>query len=305
MSQPGDDSNTAGELRTGLTFAVAAYGCWGFMPVYFKLTGSVASDVMVAHRIVWVVLFIGFYLFLRKRMGEIAEVLRSPKVLVGLVFSALFIGANWLIFVWAVGENRVLEVSLGYFINPLVSVLVGLAVLHERLTRAQTAAIGLAVVAVGVQIYLVGTVPWISLGLAFAFAGYGYMRKVTPVKATPGLFVETLVLFPLAFGYLLLLQGGGEEVFFVADPVLFAILLASGVVTAVPLIFFSAAARRLPLVVVGLLQYIAPSLHFLLAVLAWGEPLDGAKLVSFAIIWLALIVFSVDSVLRWRQAGAG
>lgn len=294
-------SNTASEdTRTGLLLALAAYGMWGFFPAYYKLTTTVSSDVIVAHRIVWSVLFVGAFLIAVKRWNEVTHIFRSPALIARLTASACFIGVNWLVFVWAIGQGRVLEISLGYFINPLVSILLGLVVLHEKLTRLQVVAVGLAALAVALQAALVGGLPWVSLVLAVSFAGYGYVRKVTPVKATPGLFIETVLLFPLALGYLLLVQSWGDDALILNDRVVLIALVGTGILTALPLICFSAAARRLPMVLVGLLQYIAPSIHFLMAVYIWHEPLQRETLTTFVFIWVALAVFSFDSWQRWR-----
>ncbi|WP_434052395.1 MAG: EamA family transporter RarD [Roseibium sp.] len=300
MSQPVSEAEAQAEFRQGLLFGLAAYVMWGFFPAYYKLTDSVPADIVVSHRIVWSVLFVGLFLYLRGRWHEVGDALRQPAVLVRLMASSTLIGVNWLVFVWAIEQERVLDVSLGYFINPLVSILVGLVVLRERLSKGQGIAVGVAAVAVLIQAVLAGGVPWVSLILAFSFAGYGYVRKVTPVKATPGMFVETLLLFPLAAGYLLYSLGEGADALVLHDvPVLIA-LIGTGIVTALPLTLFSAAARRLPLFMLGLMQYLAPSLHFLMAVYVWNEPLDQAKLLTFAMIWAALAVFTFDSWKRYR-----
>ncbi|ASP32314.1 EamA family transporter RarD [Labrenzia sp. VG12] len=301
MSQTGTETEAQAEFRQGLMFGLAAYGMWGFFPAYYKLTDTISADLVVSHRILWSVLFVGLFLYLRGRWPEVREVFRQPKVLKGLAASASFIAVNWLVFVWAIANDQVLDVSLGYFINPLVSIVVGLVVLHERLSIGQGAAVAIAALAVVLQAVLAGGLPWVSLVLAFSFAGYGYVRKVTPVKATPGLFVETLLLFPLAVGYVLLSLSWGEDALVLNDlPVLVA-LAGTGIVTALPLICFSSAARRLPLFMIGLMQYIAPSIHFLMAVYVWGEPLDQTKLMTFLMIWGALVVFTYDSWRRYRR----
>jgi chloramphenicol-sensitive protein RarD len=301
MSQSEPQAQAHADFRQGVMLGLAAYGMWGFFPAYYKLTDTVASDLVVAHRILWSVLFVGLFLYLRGRWAEVREVFGQRKVLLGLTASASLIAVNWLVFVWAIANQQVLDVSLGYFINPLVSILVGLVVLHEKLSRGQAGAVALAALAVVLQAVLAGGLPWVSLVLAFTFAGYGYVRKVTPVKATPGLFVETLLLFPLALGYVLLCLARGEDALVLNDLPVLAALAGTGIVTALPLICFSAAARRLPLFMLGLMQYIAPSLHFLMAVYVWGEPLDPVKLMTFGIIWAALAVFTFDSWRRYRR----
>lgn len=301
MSQTGTETEAQAEFRQGLMFGLAAYGMWGFFPAYYKLTDTISADLVVSHRILWSVLFVGLFLYLRGRWPEVREVFRQPKVLKGLAASASFIAVNWLVFVWAIANDQVLDVSLGYFINPLVSIVVGLVVLHERLSIGQGAAVAIAALAVVLQAVLAGGLPWVSLVLAFSFAGYGYVRKVTPVKATPGLFVETLLLFPLAVGYVLLSLSWGEDALVLNDLPVLAALAGTGIVTALPLICFSSAARRLPLFMIGLMQYIAPSIHFLMAVYVWGEPLDQTKLMTFLMIWGALVVFTYDSWRRYRR----
>jgi len=301
MSQTAPTAEANADFRQGLLFGLAAYGMWGFLPAYYKLTDSVPADIIVSHRILWSVLFVGLFLYLRGRWGEVRDVFRQPKVLMSLAASACFIAVNWLVFVWAIANNLVLDISLGYFINPLVSILVGLVVLHERLTRGQVIAVGIAVLAVALQAVLAGGLPWVSLVLAFSFAGYGYVRKVTPVKATPGLLVETLLLFPFAAGYMLLNLAWGLDSLVLNDPPVLLALAGTGIVTALPLICFSSAARRLPLFMLGLMQYLAPSMHFLMAVYLWGEPLDQTKLMAFAMIWAALVIFSFDSWRRYRR----
>lgn len=288
----------ADDMRTGVMLALAAYGMWGVLPAYYKLTDTIPADIVVAHRILWSVIFVGGYLVLLRRGAEIREALTDPAIVLRLSVSAVLIGVNWLVFVWAIENQKVLDVSLGYFINPLVSILIGLVLLRERLTRFQGIAVAMAAVAVALQAAVAGGLPWVSLVLAFSFAGYGYMRKVTPVRPTPGMVVETVLLLPVALGFLLLNVSWGVDAFMVNDIVLLAALAGTGIVTALPLICFSGAARRLPLVLIGVMQYLAPSLHFAMAVFIWGEPLDPAKLSTFAIIWAALAIFTADS---WRQ----
>ncbi|MCK7614251.1 EamA family transporter RarD [Roseibium sediminicola] len=301
MSQTLPQAEANAEFRQGLMFGLAAYGMWGFFPAYYKLTDTVSADIVVSHRVLWSVLFVGLFLYLRGRWPEVREVFRQPKVLMGLSASASFIAVNWLVFVWAIANNQVLDVSLGYFINPLVSIVVGLVVLHERLTIGQASAVVIAALAVVLQAVLAGGLPWVSLVLAVSFAGYGYVRKVTPVKATPGLFVETLLLFPLAVVYVLYSLSLGDDALVLNDPPVLLALAGTGIVTALPLICFSSAARRLPLFMIGLMQYIAPSLHFLMAVYVWGEPLDQTKLMTFLMIWGALVIFTYDSWRRYRR----
>ncbi|WP_417673578.1 EamA family transporter RarD [Roseibium sp.] len=300
MTQAAPAGTAPDETRTGILFALGAYGLWGILPGYFKLIDAVAPETVVAQRIVWSVLFVGLFLMLMRRTREIGEIAREPRLVGLLCISAGLIAVNWLVFVWAVEHEKVLDVSLGYFINPLVSILVGLVVLREKLSPLQGVAVGLAAAGVALQAVLLGGLPWVSLLLAFSFAGYGYFRKITPVRATPGLWMETVLLLPLAGGYLLLQGMSGVDVLRLGTPSVFVALAGLGIVTALPLILFSAAARRLPMVLIGLMQYIAPSLHFVTAVFIWHEPLHPATLTTFGFIWLALGVFSFDSWRRWK-----
>lgn len=302
MSHPASPADANAEFRRGLLFGLAAYGMWGFFPAYYKLTDTVSADLVVAHRILWSVLFIGLFLIVRGRWDEVRQVFREPAILKALTASSLLIAVNWLVFVWAIANQQVLDVSLGYFINPLISILIGLVILKEQLSPGQWLAVGIAASAVVLLAVLSGGLPWISLVLAFSFGGYGYIRKITPVKATPGLFVETVLLFPLACGYLLLSMSWGQDAMILNDPPVLIALIGTGIITALPLICFSAAARRLPLFMLGLMQYIAPSMHFLMAVYLWGEPLDQNKLIAFLMIWAALLVFTIDSWWRYKKA---
>lgn len=283
-------------------FALSAYGMWGFFPIFYKLVGDFPPLFVVAHRIVWSVVFVTIFLTLVGRMGEVVRIIREPKNLGLLALSAATIASNWLVFVWAVGQSMVLDVSLGYFLNPLVSITIGLVVLREKLNRLQLIAVALVVVAVSVQGIMSGGLPWVSLVLGLSFAVYGYIRKITPVKATPGLLVETCLVAPIALGFLIwnwdvAVSGVAET-----DTFLFVVLMVSGPLTALPLVMFSASARRLPMIYIGLMQYIVPSMHFLLAVFLWNEPLDPTRQITFIIVWCALVVFTYDSVTRARKS---
>jgi len=304
MTQPTTGSTASDTTRTGLLFALGAYGLWGFLPAYYKITDAIPADVIVAHRIFWSVVAVGLFLWVRGRLGEIRAILADRKSVALLMCSATLICVNWLVFIYAIIDNKVLDVSLGYFINPLVSILIGLVVLKEKLRPLQWLAVGIAAMAVAVRAAGYGGLPWVSLVLAFSFAGYGYIRKITPVKATPGLWVETALLLPFALAFLVWTGSKGDEITYLGAPDLLAFLIGTGIVTALPLVFFSAAARRLPLFIIGLMQYMAPSMHFLMAVFLWGEPVDFGVLATFLMIWLALAVFSYDSLRHWRAGRA-
>jgi chloramphenicol-sensitive protein RarD len=288
--------------RAGLFLGLGAYLVWGVLPLYFKAIGHVGAVEIVAHRIVWSLFFLGALVTLSRKWGEIGAAFRAPRVLLTLLLTAALIGANWLIYIYAVVSGHVLEGSLGYYLNPLVNVLLGTILLKERLSRFQKAAVALAAAGVAVLAAGAGDALWISLSLAASFALYGFLRKVAPVAALEGLFIETLLLTPLALGWILWLQhsGGGA---FLEDRTTDILLVLGGAVTAIPLLLFTLAARRLPYSTLGFLQYIAPSLQFLLAILVFGEPLTAAHILCFAAIWTALAVFVVEG-LRSGHAAA-
>ena len=293
----GTPTSDADSIRAGFISGVTAYVLWGFSVIFYKWLTDVPASEVIAHRIVWTVVFVGLFLVAFGRLGEVLVALRDRRVLWRLLISASIIGVNWLVFVWAIGQNEVLAVSFGYFINPLVSVMIGFLLLGERLSTGQRVAIGLAVVAIVIQATTLHGFPWLSLFLACSFACYGYVRKLTPVGASPGLFIETSLILPIGLAYVVYLQATGAG-HFTDSPVDMALLLGTGIVTSLPLILFAFAARRLTLTVVGLLQYLAPSIQFALAVLVYGEPLSAERFASFALIWAALAVFSIAS---WRK----
>lgn len=293
-------SSAQSEYRLGLTAGLSAYLLWGFLPIYYKLTGGVPAYLVVSHRVVWSVVSVGLFLLAVGRMGEVKAIFANGSHLMRLLLSASFISVNWLVFIWAIEVNRVLEVSFGYFINPLASILIGMAVLGERLTRAQTLAAGLTVTAIALQGFWLGALPWVSLVLAVSFAIYGYLRKTIPVGATPGLFIETVLISPFAIAFMVYLQSRGQTVMPTDDPGLAVALIGTGAATALPLILFATGARRLPLSLMGFMQYIAPSIHLVLAVMVWGEVLSPVKLISFVMIWISLLIVTVDTFRKRR-----
>jgi chloramphenicol-sensitive protein RarD len=288
----GDD-----RARQGVLFGLAAYLSWGFLPVYFKQLHGVLPTEVVAERVLWSVLLLAALIAAARRWERLRAAIANPQALKILTASALLIGANWLIYIWAISANHVLETSLGYFLNPLVNVVMGVLLLKERLTRGQGIAVALA--AAGVAVLAVGASSglWISLALAGTFATYGLLRKIAPVESLEGLTIETILLAPVAALYLGWLATRGELAFG-ADAHLSWLLALSGVMTATPLLLFAAAARRLRYSTLGLLQYIAPTIQFLLAVLAYGEPLTNAHIVCFVLIWTGLAVFAADGLRR-------
>jgi chloramphenicol-sensitive protein RarD len=290
--------------RAGLIYGIAAYGLWGVMPLYFRAVNGVSPLELLAHRIVWCFLLLAGVLTVFRRWPDFARVVRTPDTLFLLALSAHLVAANWLIYIYGVSIERVVHTSLGYFINPLLSILLGMVFFRERLRPAQWLAVGLAAAGIGYLLVTVDEFPWIALGVAMSFALYGLVRKVTPVDGLTGLTVETLWLLPAAGGCLLWWGAHGMLLFGHGDRRLDALLLASGVVTAVPLICFGQAARRLPLSTLGFLQYLAPTAQFLIAVLWFGEPFGQEKQISFGLVWAALAVLTADSVLRARRPAA-
>jgi chloramphenicol-sensitive protein RarD len=267
---------------------------WGLTPIYFKLLRQVPATEIIAHRVLWSVIFLLGGLLLRRKIASSWRALTAPGNFGWLLLTAVLISANWLLFVWAVNAGRVLDTSLGYFMMPLMYVLMGWLLLREKLRRWQWLAVALAALGVALRVAESGGLPWISLFLAVSFGAYGLVRKRLPIDAVSGLFAETLVTFPLALGFLLFLatQGQGH---FGTDGVWVSVLLAAaGPITAVPLVLFAVGARRLRLVTLGFIQYIAPSLTFLLAVFVYGEPFNATQAVAFALIWLALLIFTLD-----------
>jgi chloramphenicol-sensitive protein RarD len=285
----------------GVTCGAGAFVCWGLFPIYFKLVAAVPAPEVLAHRIVWSVVFVAGLITLRRRWSAVGAAFADRRLVATLVLSATVISINWVVFIWAVGEGRILGASLGYFINPLVSVVLGVVVLGERLRPAQWGAVGLAVIAVGWQIIGFGSVPWVALTLAVSFGFYGLIRKVAKVDAFTGLFVETLVLSPLAIGYIVFLAVVGGGVFARFGLHMDALLVAAGVITPLPLILFVAGAQRIRLSTVGLLQYIAPTGQFLLAVFVYDEPFTRDSLITFALIWLALALYTFDTLRHERH----
>lgn len=285
--------------RRGLGFGLGAYLIWGFLPLYFLLLAGVTAGEIVADRIVWsLVLLIGI-LAVAGRFGKLLAVLRDTRTLGLLAISAALISVNWLVYIWAVQHDHVLAASLGYFLNPLVNVLIGVVVLGERLTRTQMAAAALAAAGVIVLAVGAGAGLWISLTLAVSFAFYGLVRKVAPVESLEGLTIETGLLTPIALGYMAWLASNDALVF--GDAVgMTGLLVLAGAITAVPLLLFAGAARLLPYSTLGLLQYLAPTLQFLLAITVFGEVMTLSHIVCFALIWSGLALYVFGSVRRPR-----
>ncbi|NOH99020.1 EamA family transporter RarD [Vibrio sp. 99-70-13A1] len=282
--------------RQGILLAIGAYTMWGIAPIYFKSLSDVSPLEIISHRVVWSFFLLAFLLHLGRRWRNVRDTLTSkPKVLL-LIATSVLIGANWLIFIWAVNSNHMLDASLGYYINPLINVLLGMLFLGERLRKLQWFAVALAAVGVLIQLIAFGSIPVVAIALACSFGFYGLMRKKLNLEAQTGLFIETLILLPVAAGYLLFIADSPTS-HFTANPIqLNLLLVAAGVITTLPLLCFTGAATRLKLSTLGFFQYIGPSLMFLLAVLIYGEAFSTDKAITFAFIWGALVVFSFDGL---------
>jgi chloramphenicol-sensitive protein RarD len=287
--------------RAGIAAALGAYILWGFLPILFRMLDGVPSALIVAERTLWSLLLVGIILFVTRRLDEVWAALRDRRKVALMALSALLLAGNWLLYVWSVETNQVLEASFGYFINPLVNVALGMVLLGERQNRMQTLAIAIAVIAIALQAIGLGSVPYIALGLAFSFGFYGYFRKTAGVGSTPGLFAETLMIAPLGLAYIVFLTattGAGPH----ADPTTMLLLMLTGPATAVPLMMFAFAIQRLRMTTIGMFQYIAPSLQFLVAIFLFGETLNATRLISFGLIWVSLIIFTADSFNQRRRA---
>lgn len=288
--------------RQGLLAGFAAFFIWGLLPLYLYALHAVSPWTIIAHRLLWSCVFVFAFLAWKGQLGGVRAALRQPALLRRLSVSAALISFNWLLYVWAVSGGHVVESSLGYFINPLFNVLLGVLLLGERLNPRQWGSVALAAAGVlwlGIE---AGRPPWIALALGLSFALYGFVRKKASVDAVAGLAVETLLLTPIGLGWLLWahVQGGGVASGQGAG--IGVLLVLGGVITAVPLALFAFAARSLPYSTVGLLQYIAPSLQLIIGLLVFGEPFSALRALGFALIWLALIVFAADGLWRQRQA---
>jgi chloramphenicol-sensitive protein RarD len=298
----GRDPKPTPPAYTGVALATGAFLCWGLFPIYFKLVGAVPAVEMLANRVVWSLLFVTGLITVLRGWPAVLAVFPNRRLVAILTLSAVVISLNWGVFIWAIANDRVLQSSLGYYINPLVSVVLGVVVLRERLRAAQWAAVGLAAAGVAYQVIGLGAFPWVALTLAFSFGFYGLIRKMAAVDAYSGLFVETLILSPVALAYLTWLEATGRGALGAGDWGLNGLIAASGVVTALPLILFVAGAKRIRLSTLGLLQYTVPTGHLLLAVFVYGEPFTRGNLVTFGCIWAALAIYTFDTARReWRR----
>jgi chloramphenicol-sensitive protein RarD len=289
------------EARKGWAAAAAAFTAWGLFPLYFRPLHAVSAFQVIAHRVVWSFLIVLGFVALRGELKEVRAALADRRVVLRLALSATLISVNWLVYVWAVAHDHVVDASLGYFINPLVNVLLGIVLLAERLNPAQWTAVALASAGVAYLTSVTGHLPWISLTLAFSFAGYGLIRKVVQVEALPGLAAETLLLLPCAIAYLLWCEAAGRAALGHSPRAIDVLLIGSGPLTAIPLFLFAYGARRIPYSTVGLLQYIAPSLQLACGVLAFHEPFERTHAPGFALIWTALVIYAGDGLWAARE----
>ncbi len=283
--------------RAGVVYGVLSYGLWGLVPLYFKTVSAVAPQEVVAQRVVWSFVLLAGIVTLLGRWPDVRPALRSRPIMAALGTSTLLLAFNWFVYIYAVSTNQVVEASMGYFLNPLVNVVLGVVILKEHLRRWQMASVALAAVGVAVL-----GVPWIAVSLALSFAFYGLLRKQVAVDGLLGLFVETMLLLPAAVAFVLYLKATGASAFVASDPAMCGKLMAGGLVTCIPLLLFAAAARRLRFATLGFLQYLAPTIQFLLAVFLFGEPLSTAKVVSLSLIWTAVAIYTLDSVWMLRHA---
>ncbi|MCG6857301.1 MAG: EamA family transporter RarD [Salaquimonas sp.] len=293
----------SGDTREGFIYALSAYLLWGFLPLYMKAVAYIPFAEIVAHRIVWSVPVAGVVLLFLRRTADIREAFRSPRTLVMAALTASVISINWGVYVWAIAVDRAVETALGYYINPLVSILMGATLLGERLDRYQIMAVGLACLAVLVLTVGSGGLPWISLILALSFASYGFLRKTLPIGPAQGFFLEVLLLSLPATIYILWLGLAGKGLFVTGGWYDTVMLLLAGPVTAVPLILYASGAKLLRLSTIGIMQYIAPTLIFLIAVFVFGEPFGVDRAIAFTLIWTALAIYSWSMLAGRRKRG--
>ncbi|TQV72255.1 EamA family transporter RarD [Aliikangiella marina] len=281
---------------SGWLFGIGAFVAWGLVPIYFKAVESVSAEEILAHRIAWCVPVTLLLMILLRKKIEVIQVFKNKKVFLGLVASTALVSSNWYIFTWAVTNEQILATSLGYFINPIMSILLGVIFLSEKLSKLQWAAVGCATLGVVNQMINYGEVPWIALSLATTFGLYGFIRKQLAVDSLNGLLVETMIAFPVAAGYAIWVLINQQAMFLNASLNIDLLLVFGGFVTAVPLIWFAAAAKKIPLNSIGFLQFIAPSMSFTLATQLYNEPLGFEQFLSFAFIWLGLLLYLIKPI---------
>ena len=290
------------ERRRGTLYGAAAYACWGLFPLYWEHLAPAGAVEVLAHRVVWSLLVVAGLVAVGRRADAVRAVVRDRGRLQKLSAAAVFIAVNWVTYIYGVSSGHVVETSLGYFVNPIVTVLLAVLVLGERLRPLQWTAVGAAMVAVIVLTIQGGHPPWIALVLAFSFGFYGLLKKTASVGAVEGLVVETAVLAPLAVVFLAVLQATGRGTAVNHGPGHLALLVGAGIVTAVPLLLFGAAATRVPLATLGVLQYLAPTIQFVIGITVFGEPLPLLRVVGFALVWFGLVLFTLDLLTERRRS---
>jgi len=291
------------QARLGVVYALLAFGAWGFNPIYFKAVGGVPALEVLAHRVLWSVPLLALLVTLAGTWPRLRAALAEPRTLLSLAASTLILSGNWFVYIYAINTERIVEASLGYYMNPLLIVLLGMIFLRERLSRLQALAVLLAAAGVLNLIVQLGTVPWIALFLAGSFGVYGLIRKVVTLGSIEGLLAETTLMLPPALAWIVFIGLRGEGSFLTGGWGLDILIILAGPVTALPLIWFASGARRLNYATVGIFQYIAPSIQFALGVFAYDEPFGLAHLITFACIWTALIIYTTDTLRRAARSG--
>ncbi|MFD3445694.1 EamA family transporter RarD [Microbacteriaceae bacterium 4G12] len=285
------------EQRKGMIYAVISYVIWGVLPIYWKLVDQVNAGEILAHRIVWSFVFMIFVLYVSKQWGaflaQCKQLFRRPKPFILLFLSAILISGNWFIYIWAVNHGHVIEASLGYYMNPLISILLGMIILKEKLNFWQLASVLLAAIGVAIVTLRYGSFPWIAIALAVSFGLYGLVKKLTSFEAAIGLTFETLITAPIAFVYLIMLQAKGASAFGTTSLSIHLLLIGSGIVTATPLLYFAKGTKLIPLSMIGFLQYIAPTISLVIGVFMFHEHFTKMHMIAFVFIWIALVIFSL------------
>ena len=287
-------------MNKGVLSGIGAYVLWGFFPIYWKFLHDVPALQVIGHRIGWSFILLIAYIALVGQWKEFGSAAFNSKTIGIYSIAAILLSFNWLIYVWGVNAGFIVETSLGYFINPLLSVLLGVLFLRERLRPLQWIPVGLAAIGVGYLTFVYGHLPWIALSLAFTFGFYGFVKKLSPLGSLYGLTLETGIVFPVALIYIMFVGFTGTGAFLHDGALVDIFLIGAGLVTTIPLLLFASAAKQIPLTIVGLLQYIAPTLQFLIGVFVYKEPFDHAHLIGFAIVWVALIIFALESYMANR-----
>jgi chloramphenicol-sensitive protein RarD len=287
-------------MNKGILNGLGAYVLWGFFPIYWKLLQNVPALQVIGHRIGWSFLFLILMILVTRQWRAFRLAAMTPKTLAIYFIAAVLLSVNWLIYVWGVNSGFIVETSLGYFINPLISVLLGVVFLRERLRSAQWLPISLAAAGVIYLTFTYGRLPWIALSLAFSFGTYGLVKKLAPLGSLYGLTLETALVFPIALAYLVFANSSGYGAFLHEGLWTDILLIGTGVVTSIPLLLFASAARQIPLTMIGILQYVAPTIQFLIGVFLYHEPFDQSRLIGFSLVWIALVIFWVENYLARR-----